>query len=278
MNLVTLTRRELEVINRKNLKYPLAIAEKDYFLAIVSKIVYDSPLRDKLVFKGCTALHHCYLDQMRFSEDLDFTSLDRDIKLEDVKKIFEPYDFLEVKKEYTSNATIKLERLTYSGPLGQPNSLKLEIDFIQNVILSAKDLEYNNIWKVDTKVKVMDIREIVAEKIRATSDRARYRDFYDLFQIIKNHKIDLKEIIELVEQKEVRKPISQKSVLANWRIAKQEKSGESQKIYYSEEVADTEIEQMLKKMNIGTIDIVLAVSCLTTGFLFSFSFVSFLSN
>ena len=252
-NLVSLSKRELEVINRQNLKYPLAIAEKDYFLALVSKIIYDSSLRDKLVFKGGTALHHCYLNQMRFSEDLDFTSLDRNIKLEDVKKIFEPYDFLEVKKEYTSNATIKLERLTYNGPLGQPNSLKLEIDFIQNVILPARDLEYKNVWKVDTKVKVMDIREIVAEKIRAASDRARYRDFYDLFQIFKNNKIDLKEIVELIKQKEIRKPISQKSMLANWKIAKQEKVGESQKIYYSEEVNDEEIESMIRSIDIGII-------------------------
>ncbi len=254
-NLVSLSRRELEVINRKNLKYPLAIAEKDYFLALVSKIIYDSSLRDELVFKGGTALHHCYLNQMRFSEDLDFTSLDRNITVEDVKKIFEPYDFLEVKKEYVSNATIKLERLTYDGPLGQPNSLKLEIDFIQNVILPAKDLEYKNIWKVDTKVKVMDIREIVAEKLRATSDRARYRDFYDLFQILKNHKIDLKEVVELIKQKEVRKEISQKSRLANWEVAKQEKIGESQSIYYSEEVSDKEIEEMLTKIDVGTIEV-----------------------
>lgn len=253
MNPVALTKRELEVINRKNLKYPLAIAEKDYFLAIVSKIVYDSPLRDKLVFKGGTALHHCYLNQMRFSEDLDFTSLDGNIKLEDVKKIFKPFNFMEVKKEYTSKATIKLERLTYNGPLGQPNSLKLEIDFIQNVILPAKDLEYKNIWKVNTEARVMDIREIVAEKLRAASDRARYRDFFDLFQILKNFKIDLKEIIKLIKQKEVRKPIGRKSMLANWEIAKQEKIGESQKIYYSEEVADAEIEKMLQKMDIGAI-------------------------
>lgn len=253
-NLISLTKRELEVINKKNLKYPLAIAEKDYFLAIVSKIIYDSLLRDKLVFKGGTALHHCYLDQMRFSEDLDFTSLDKNIKLENVKEIFEPYDFLEVKKEYTSNATIKLERLAYNGPLGQPNSLKVEIDFIQNVILPAKDLEYKNVWKVDTKVKVMDIREIVAEKIRATSDRARYRDFYDLFQILKNFKINLKEIVELIKRKEVRKPISQKSILANWGIVKQEKSGELQRIYYSEEVADIEIKKILEDMNIEIIE------------------------
>lgn len=253
-NMAIMTRRELEVINKKELQYPLAVAEKDYFLALVSKIVYDSPLRDILVFKGGTALHHCYLKQMRFSEDLDFTSLDRNITLEDVKKIFEPYEFLFVKKDYVSNATIKIERLTYNGPLGQANSLKLEIDFIQNVVLPAKDLAYNNIWKVDTKVRTMDIREIAAEKIRATSDRARYRDFYDLFQIFKNFQPNLKEIVGLIEQKEVRKTISKDSILANWKIAKQEKSGEVQRIYYSEEVEDEEIEKMIKRLEIGTIE------------------------
>jgi len=254
-NLVSLTKRELEVINRKKLGYPLAIAEKDYFLAIVSKIIYDSSLRDKLVFKGGTALHHCYLNQMRFSEDLDFTSLDRNITLMDVKKIFEPFNFLEVKKEYTSSATIKLERLTYDGPLGQSNSLKLEIDFMQNVVLPAKDLEYNNVWKVDTKVKVMDIHEIIAEKLRALSDRARYRDFYDLFQILKNFKMDLQEIIELIKQKEVRKTIGQEAMQANWIIARQDKIGELRKIFYSEEVKDIEIEEMLNNFSIGTIDV-----------------------
>ena len=34
-----------------------------------------------------------------------------------------------------------------------------------------------------------------------------------------------KEIVELIKQKEVRKPISQKSILASWKTAKQEKSG-----------------------------------------------------
>ncbi|KKP80385.1 MAG: hypothetical protein A2271_04890 [Candidatus Moranbacteria bacterium RIFOXYA12_FULL_35_19] len=99
----------------------------------------------------------------------------------------------------------------------------------------------------------MDIREIVAEKIRSTSDRARYRDFYDLFQIFKNYKINLKEIIKLISQKEIRKPISQKSILLNWKIAKQEKAVESQKIYYSEEVANREIEKMLEKIEIKII-------------------------
>ena len=44
-----LTKDQLNLINRKNLKYPLAIAEKDYFLALVSKIIFNSSLRDRLV-------------------------------------------------------------------------------------------------------------------------------------------------------------------------------------------------------------------------------------
>ena len=57
-----LNKTELKIFN-KRLKYPLAIAEKDYFLALVSKIIYNSSLREKLIFKGGTALHHIYLKQ-----------------------------------------------------------------------------------------------------------------------------------------------------------------------------------------------------------------------
>jgi len=167
-----LNRRELEIINRNNYKYPLAIAEKDYFLALVSKIIYESNLREKVIFKGGTAINHCYLSQTRFSEDLDFSSIDKSITFEDVKSALDSQDFMEIKDFYLSKATIKIERLKYNGPLGQPNSLKVEIDFLQNVILPAKDIPYKNIWNIETNVKVMDCREICAEKIRATSDRA----------------------------------------------------------------------------------------------------------
>ena len=175
-----LNKSDLSIFNKRTLKYNLADAEKDYFLALVSKIIYGSSLKKKLVFKGGTAIHHCYLPQTRFSEDLDFTSIDPLITPEEVREVLQSQDFLEVKKEHVSKATIKIERLKYEGPLGLPNSLKVEIDFMQNVVLPVKTLKYKNSWKIETNVNVMDVREICAEKIRATSDRARYRDFYDL--------------------------------------------------------------------------------------------------
>lgn len=236
------------VLMNKKLKYPLAVAEKDYFLALVSKIIYDSLLKDKLVFKGGTALYHAYLPQLRFSEDLDFSSNKNPIGLDEVRNIFAPYEFLSIKKDYLSKATIKIERLLFTGPLSQANSLKVEIDFLQNVVLPPRELSYHNVYGVETKVRVMDIREMAAEKIRAMNDRVRYRDFYDFAMICLKLDIDLAEVVDLVKQKEVRKPISPQTISSNWQLAKEDKRNELLAIHYSEELLDENIEAQLQRL------------------------------
>jgi predicted nucleotidyltransferase component of viral defense system len=244
-----LDKSTLLLLNKK-LKYPLAVAEKDYFLALVSKIIYDSPLREKMIFKGGTALHHVYLSQLRFSEDLDFSANHLPITLEEIKKVLEREDFLTVKKDYVSGATIKIERLLFAGPLGQPNSLKVEADFLQNVVLPPQDLNYQNEYGVETKVRVMDIREIAAEKVRAMNDRVRYRDFYDFVMIFLKLNIDPKKVIELVGKKEIRKAISLENILGNWELAKKDKTSESLAIYFTEELSDDQVLAQLQKLNL----------------------------
>ncbi len=49
------------------------------------------------------------------------------------------------------------------------------------MVLPGKEVQYENVWNVPISLIVMDVGEILAEKIRATSQRARYRDFYDLY-------------------------------------------------------------------------------------------------
>lgn len=243
-----ITRQQLEIVNRKSLKYPLHIAEKDYLLTLVLQVIATSNLGKTLIFKGGTALHHCYLEQYRFSEDLDFSSNQTAVSLEEVRKIFEEVEYLSIKKDYLSGATVKVEKLQYIGPLVQPNSLKVEIDFLQNVILAPQVLKYQNVWGVDFTVSVMDIREICAEKIRAMSDRARYRDFYDMYLILDAHEIDLAEVIGLVKQKEVRKPITKANIEQNWKIVLTQKETEMGQIYYSRKVEDSAIEEMIRSL------------------------------
>lgn len=252
MMIELLDKPTLTLVNKK-LKYPLMTAEKDYFLAIISKIIYDSPLKNKLIFKGGTALYHTYLPQSRFSEDLDFSTSQNSITLEEVKTIFASYDFLAIKKEYQSGATVKIERLLFTGPLGQANSLKIEIDFLQNVVLPAREMVYHNEYGVKTKVRVMDIREIVAEKIRAMNDRVRYRDFYDFAMICQRFGIDLSEVIELVKKKEVRQNISRQNILRSWQLAKQGKANEFLAINFTESLGDEQILAQLKRLDFAPI-------------------------
>jgi predicted nucleotidyltransferase component of viral defense system len=227
-----LDKQTLQLINRKSLRYTPVAAEKDYFLTLALQALCESPLFPTLVFKGGTALHHCYLPQSRFSEDLDFTSLDKTVTGEAIAAIFAPYPWFEVKKFYTSNATLKIERLKYSGILDVPNSLKFEVDRLQDVVLPAKQMPYTNVWGMDVIVNVMDIREIYAEKIRAMSQRARYRDFYDFYFVTQHYQPDWDETQNLIRQKELRQPLTKTAILKNWHTASAQRRDEIDRIYY----------------------------------------------
>jgi predicted nucleotidyltransferase component of viral defense system len=248
MNIPLITRRQLEIINRKTLRYPLQIAEKDYLLALVMQIISQSDLQDELVFKGGTALHHCYLEQTRFSEDLDFSSTQTDLILEDLRNAFVGIDFIAIKKDYQSEATLKIETLQFTGPLNYPNSLKVEVDRLQNVLLTPKSMKYNNVWGVDFKVRLMDEREVCAEKIRAMSDRARYRDYYDCFLLVEAYRLDLDEIITYVSKKEIRKPITKANIQRNWKIVGTQQAKEMGQVFYSRKIEDTQIEDLIVKL------------------------------
>lgn len=78
------------------------------------------------------------------------------------------------------------------------------------------------------------------------SDRARYRDFFDMYLILKTHQLDLREILGYVHQKEIRKPITKASILRNWKLTGEQKEAEKQAIYYSQPIEDSLIEGMLK--------------------------------
>ncbi len=247
MKIDLLSRAQLSLINKKNFRYPLAIAEKDYFLAIVLQIIYNSKLKKVLVFKGGTAIHHLYLNQLRFSEDLDFQTTGT-INEDDVKEVFKPYDFLEIKKSHQSDYTLKIERLKFTGPLRQANSIKLDVDLTQELILPAEKAEYGNVYGAPVTVLAMSLKEICAEKVRAINERARYRDFYDLAMIMKTNGLNPKGIIKILKDKELRKPLSQDSIHENLKIAEEAKSSGAESLHYSEELGEAEMEESLKSI------------------------------
>jgi predicted nucleotidyltransferase component of viral defense system len=193
-------------------------------------------------------LHHCYIEQKRFSEDLDFTSLDPKISFDEVVSILEVGGIFRANKTYQSRFTFKIERLQYQGLLGQPGNIKLEIDYHQNVILPGVKIKYKNVWKVNAFPVVMDQREMCAEKIRAVSQRARYRDFYDLYFLIERLRIDYEKTLALLKKKEIRTPIIASNIAKNWSVAKEQIERDLGGIYCSEEIANKDIEKMIRKI------------------------------
>lgn len=101
---------------------------------------------------------------------------------------------------------------------------------------------------MEFEVKVMDVKEIAAEKIRATSDRTRYRDFYDLFLILEKYQLDLEEIVGYIKQKEIRKPLVKASIKNNWMVIGTQKEIEMNQIYYSRKIEDEAIMAMIETL------------------------------
>jgi len=248
-----ITKQDLQFANRKGKNYPLDIAEKDYCLAEAIKLISESPLAEKIVFKGGTAIHHCYLPQHCFSEDLDFGSLDKSITMDEVVQVLESTGDFSVKKKYESGATVKIERLTYRGILAQPGSIKVEIDRLQNVALPAIERKYENIYGIEATVKTMQLDEIVSEKIRATSSRSRYRDFYDLYLLLEDDRTDLERSLELARQKEIRKVISTEGMRNRWQEALIKVEDEKGAIHRTKIVYDVDIAAMVASFSFDPI-------------------------
>lgn len=247
-------RQQLQAINRQLLHYALDTAEKDYYIAVALTLIADSPLSSLLVFKGGTAIYHCYLPQHRFSEDIDFSTLRREgLSLATVKTALEREGIFAVRKEFVSEATIKIDRLRYPGILDQPGAIRVEIDHLQNVVLPPQMMAFQNVWDIPITLQVMDIREICAEKIRAASQRARYRDFYDLYLIFEQYQFDLEQVLALVRQKEVRRPITSEAMRNNWQRAVQDLNAGIDPVEYSRHVPSAEIERFIAQIRFSPI-------------------------
>jgi len=167
---------------------PVDYLERDYVLTIVLGQIARTPeLGDQLVLKGGLALHHIYSSQ-RMSVDMDFTAerrLDPGLLCDAVESI----RALRMRMPQTIGPTrhsLTLTPVTYIGPRGVASHFDIEISYRESVILSPRVVPFVSPFCDPFDVRVMQIEEIVAEKMRALYQRAKPGDLYDLFFILDN--------------------------------------------------------------------------------------------
>ena len=203
-------------------RIPESVLERDYCIAWFLVGLSRAPLRDKIAFKGGTALRRCHFADYRFSEDLDFTLLEP-LTFEQIQQQLEPvYD--EIKK--ASNITFKFSRpdpvshqncytfyLTYEGPLpvtSTKKEIKVDMTISEKVFYKPKKIavlkncdEFSDL-PVDAKILAYPLSEIASEKTVALLDRARTepRDLYYLWYLtVESNDIDLADCLPAISAK-----------------------------------------------------------------------------
>ncbi|RLJ02580.1 MAG: hypothetical protein DRP10_00770 [Candidatus Aenigmatarchaeota archaeon] len=178
----------LNIGKKKGLKNREHI-EKDYFQDKL--LYYIFKLSNNLVFKGGTALYKLY-NMPRFSEDLDFTLLDPKENTEDkIVKIAEKLDAeINIKKLKTS----LLFKLRFNGILTSYNTVRIDVSLRNKVLLGFNLKNYVPDY-IDIKpfsLKILKLKEMVAEKIHSLLARKNARDLYDLFFLLRISEFDKK--------------------------------------------------------------------------------------
>lgn len=204
-----LTEEEIRrIARRKNLN--VGLTEKDYVIEWLLKGIYESKIKDSLMFKGGTAIKKVYFPETwRFSHDLDFTALysDRENIEDQLKEIFNDIEEkslikLEFKSFHATPGSI-IANVQFSGPLNAKNRIRLDITLDEKVItepvLKVIDSQYPDIGRYE--VGVYSLEEILVEKIRSILQRGKSRDYYDVWMLLKVEKFDLEEIRTLLIEK-----------------------------------------------------------------------------
>jgi hypothetical protein len=131
-------------------RLPEAVLERDYCLAWFLVALSRTPLRERLAFKGGTAIKRCYFGDYRFSEDLDFT-LATESTFDEIRRGLDPV-FAEARR--ATGAVFRFARedrrthenshtfyLGYEGPLAAPaggRELKVDITIRERFVFPPR--------------------------------------------------------------------------------------------------------------------------------------------
>jgi predicted nucleotidyltransferase component of viral defense system len=199
-------------------KVPESVIERDYCLSWFLFGLAQLEFKNKIIFKGGTALRRCHYEDYRFSEDLDF-SLTEDFPqaliLSEFSKIFawvkdeSGIAFEHIRQEPASENTYTFY-ISYIGPLpGAAKEIKVDVTFKENIITPIVEKkvvktydEYSDFLS-DAKVWVYSLEEVAIEKTCAlfSANRNEPRDLYDLYSLITEKGLDISSLRSEIKEK-----------------------------------------------------------------------------
>jgi len=225
-------KREIEK-NAEQKKVAKATIDKDWVLGhFVDAIFSIQDCKRDLIFKGGTCLKKCWFNDYRFSEDLDFTSINPGFILD--KKLLDKIVSLVNERTEIPLHVQKLEPLKFNDkltgfaaivkfwgadhprnqapPLPQRwlTSIKIEIILYEQMVFSPEIRPVNHGYSdrlselTTAGIPCYSIQEVLSEKLRALIQRSYTapRDFYDIWYLSQNvSELNWSEIVEAFHKK-----------------------------------------------------------------------------
>lgn len=201
-----MTQKEIENIAKEK-QVSKSTIDKDWMLAHFLNAMYSfKDIRQNFIFKGGTCLKKCYFEDYRFSEDLDFTLLDKNFRIDTkfINKIIKTAEKTSKAKFHFDKKKIQKSKEQEQGyeikvklwgadhnPNRKPlpperwqTSIKLDISFSEKLLTKPvyKPIlhNYSDKEKIIQTVSVYSLPEIISEKLRSLIQRNRPRDIYDI--------------------------------------------------------------------------------------------------
>lgn len=168
--------------------------EKDYFQDLLLFNIYKQT--NLFVFKGGTALYKVY-NLNRFSEDLDFSLLEDLNAEENIRKALENIKDAKIKDSKKIKDSI-LIKIMFKGIITRYNTVRVDIN-LKNPILEKFDIKTYTPSYIDINpfsLRILNLKEMVAEKIHSILNRESARDLYDLFFLLKFVELDKPLIVK----------------------------------------------------------------------------------
>jgi len=211
----------------------LDILEKDYALSYLLVAIVKTPnIGDQIVLKGGTALRKLYYPGYRFSEDLDYSTVQigpladydqaMDLAIHQMTELLLKYgpfalqlEPLMLPQPHPGQQAAYFVRIQFPNHHQPLCRLKVEITTDEPILLpiSNRQIIHDYDELLVEMVNVYDLREIVAEKLRTLLQvRKKYdergwiasricRDYYDLWSILQKEGNLDGQIPELLTQK-----------------------------------------------------------------------------
>jgi len=225
-------KREIEQIAEQK-KVAKATIDKDWVLGHFIDAIFSIPeCKRDLIFKGGTCLKKCWFNNYRFSEDLDFTSINPGFMLD--KKLLDKIASLVNERTEIPLHVQKLEQLKFNDrptgfaaivkfwgadhPRNQAppppqrwlTSIKIEIIIYEQMVFppAIRPIHHgysDNLSELTAAgIPCYSIQEVLAEKLRALIQRSYSapRDFYDIWYLSQNvSELNWSEIVEAFHKK-----------------------------------------------------------------------------